>query len=411
MKNPCPMVCLGYPQCQRRGRLPWKRRLPFGRCSRRRNRKPHCHTMKPRVLHSLPLALFASLTISASAAPLGTAITYQGRLNDGPNPANGSYDLRFTVFDVPEYGFPVGPVLTNSGVMVSDGLFQAELDFGDGVFTNSSRLWLELGVRKSGGSYYTALVPHQPFTPAPYALYAPNAGTAASAVSAQTVAAGSVGLAGLDTASVDTRYVNKTGDTMTGRLTLPADGLSVGADQLFTTPQGNIGIGTNGPAARLHVAGDLRVDGVIRASGQQYYTLGGEAFFPTVNVNYTNLPGMARGAFIALGSGTMVAPVHLPHGAVITEFRAYYTDNSTADLYIVLRAREFTDPHMMTNYEMASFSTYGTSGNTNQSTTQVSWNTVDNQNRSYVVVASSSAWSPDLRIVGALVGYTINTVP
>lgn len=370
--------------------------------------------MKPHVLAPSLLGLFASLTICASAAPLGTAFTYQGRLNDGPNRANGSYDLKFTVFDLPEYGFPVGPVITNREVIVSDGLFQTELDFGDRVFANSSRLWLEIGVRKSGEGFYTALTPRQLFTPTPYALYSPNAGTAATAVSAltaQTVSAGSVGIAGLDTTSVDTRYVKKTGDTMTGRLTLPDDGLSVGADRLFTTLQGNIGIGTNVPTARLHVAGDLRVDGVIRASGQQYYMLGGEAFFPTANVNYTNLPGLARGAFIVSGSGTMVAPVHLPHGAVITEFRAYYMDNSTADMSIVLRARDFTDPDMITNYEMASLSTYGTSGNTNQSITSVSWNTVDNQNRSYVVVASSSSWSSSLRIVGAVVAYKVNTIP
>ncbi len=370
--------------------------------------------MKPRIFNSSPLALFTLLTFAASAAPLGTGFTYQGRLKDGSDPANGSYDVKFTVFDVPEYGFPVAPVLTNTAVMVSEGLFQAELDFGEGLFTNNSQLWLELGVRKSGGSFFTALIPRQPFTPTPYALYSPSAGTAATAVNAltaQTVAAGSVGIASIDTTSVDTRYVKKTGDTMTGRLTLPADGLSVGADQLYSTAQGDIGIGTNGPMARLHVAGDLRVDGVIRASGQQYYMLGGEAFFPTANVNYTNLPGLARGAFITSGSGTMVAPVHLPHGAVITEFRAYYMDNTTADMSIVLRARDFTDPDMMMNYEMASLSTYGTSGNTNQSTTWVSWNTIDNQNRSYVVVASSSSWSSNLRIVGALVGYKVNTIP
>ena len=28
----------------------------------------------------------------------GTAFTYQGRLNDGANPANGSYDLTFSVW-------------------------------------------------------------------------------------------------------------------------------------------------------------------------------------------------------------------------------------------------------------------------------------------------------------------------
>ena len=35
----------------------------------------------------------------ASAHAQGTAFTYQGRLNDGANPANGDYDLRFAIYD------------------------------------------------------------------------------------------------------------------------------------------------------------------------------------------------------------------------------------------------------------------------------------------------------------------------
>jgi hypothetical protein len=40
-------------------------------------------------------ALAALLPTLLSAAPLGTAFTYQGRLTDGASPANGSYDLQF----------------------------------------------------------------------------------------------------------------------------------------------------------------------------------------------------------------------------------------------------------------------------------------------------------------------------
>jgi hypothetical protein len=48
-------------------------------------------------LHSLTLlALFAG---SIFAAPLGTTFTYQGQLNTGGTPANGSYDRKFTLFD------------------------------------------------------------------------------------------------------------------------------------------------------------------------------------------------------------------------------------------------------------------------------------------------------------------------
>ena len=53
-----------------------------------------------RALTLMPLLVLAfNLQPSALllASPLGTAFTYQGRLSDGANTANGIYDLRFTM--------------------------------------------------------------------------------------------------------------------------------------------------------------------------------------------------------------------------------------------------------------------------------------------------------------------------
>jgi hypothetical protein len=36
---------------------------------------------------------------TAYAVPLGTAFTYQGQLTDGGSAANGTYDLRFILYD------------------------------------------------------------------------------------------------------------------------------------------------------------------------------------------------------------------------------------------------------------------------------------------------------------------------
>ena len=61
----------------------------------------------------------------------GTAFTYQGRLNDGGNPANGNYDLRFTIYDSTNIpGVVIAGPLTNSATAVSNGLFTANLDYG-----------------------------------------------------------------------------------------------------------------------------------------------------------------------------------------------------------------------------------------------------------------------------------------
>src|SRR5688572_1563919 len=80
------------------------------------------------------------------AAALGTAFTYQGRLNDGTGPASGIYDLRFTIYDSSGGSTIVAWPLTNSAVGVSNGLFAVTLDFGTGVFDGAER-WLEIGVR------------------------------------------------------------------------------------------------------------------------------------------------------------------------------------------------------------------------------------------------------------------------
>jgi hypothetical protein len=131
------------------------------------------------------LLLLATLNLQLPAAPLGTAFIYQGRLTDGANPANGSYDLRFTLCDAVTNGNAIGS-LTNLATGITNGLFTATLDFG-GVF-NGSNCWLELAARTNGDGAFTSLYPRQPILPAPYALYAATAGSATAATSANTLA-------------------------------------------------------------------------------------------------------------------------------------------------------------------------------------------------------------------------------
>ncbi len=158
-----------------------------------------------RRLQLAALALFLFLILPSSSlfgAPLGTAFTYQGRLNDGSGPVNSSHDLRFTLNDAATGPAQIGSALTNAATPVSNGLFTVTLDFGAGMFTGGAR-WLEIGVRASGSpADFATLAPRQPLTPAPYVLYAPNAGTAATANSANAVAANSVANAGLQAGAV-----------------------------------------------------------------------------------------------------------------------------------------------------------------------------------------------------------------
>jgi hypothetical protein len=132
--------------------------------------------------------LLAALTLLLCVGPAwaqGNAFTYQGSLADGSAAANGTYDLRLTVFDAAIGGNVVGNVTELPGQVVAEGLFTVTIDPGTGVFTGPGR-WLELQVRSTGAPTYTTIAPRQALTPTPYAIRAASAATAGTATVATT---------------------------------------------------------------------------------------------------------------------------------------------------------------------------------------------------------------------------------
>lgn len=231
------------------------------------------------------LALWCGTTIGHAQS---TAFTYQGRLSEGGTPATGIYDLRFTIYDFAGNtgGNVIAGPLMRSAVAVNDGLFTVTLDFGTGVFDGNAQ-WLEIGVRTNGSAtVHQRLLPRQPITAAPYAIQSAGiSGTLPDAQLSANIArlngsnhfAGPVtfgpasgspfAIAGSSSNKVirglnadklngksSTDFVAKAGDTMTGSLNLPANGLAVGGSQLVVS-NGNVGIGTTSPRGKLHVAG------------------------------------------------------------------------------------------------------------------------------------------------------------
>ena len=101
----------------------------------------------------------------------GTAFTYQGQLTENGGPARGTYDLRFTLHDLPAGGSVLRGPVTFSPTVVNEGLFSVNLDFGSGIFTGAER-WLEMAVRTNGGDAFIVLAPRQQISAAPYAMTA-----------------------------------------------------------------------------------------------------------------------------------------------------------------------------------------------------------------------------------------------
>ena len=131
-----------------------------------------------RIAASLLLIGIFSAVVVIAQTPLGTAFTYQGRLIDSGNPANGQYDLQFALYDALAAGNQVGSTLTQTNTSVSGGVFTVLLDFGAGAFNANAR-WLQIGVRPGGTSgSFTTLSPRQAVSPAPNALFALSASNA-----------------------------------------------------------------------------------------------------------------------------------------------------------------------------------------------------------------------------------------
>ncbi len=128
------------------------------------------------------LGLLMSQAQADNREAVGTAFTYQGRLELDDSPVDGPCDFYFELWDV-ESGGSVNPnciatYTPENPITVTDGLFTVVVDFGTGVFEGDA-YWLDISVRcPPGGGPWAPLPPRQRLTPAPNALYAGNAGDA-----------------------------------------------------------------------------------------------------------------------------------------------------------------------------------------------------------------------------------------
>jgi len=124
-----------------------------------------------RYISVVGLILFTSTGSRVIAqTPLGTDFTYQGRLTASGLPAVSNADFEFTLFDAETEGVQVGALVSRINVGVVDGVFTTGLNFGAVAFNGDAR-WLQVAVRSPAGTGgFTTLTPRQPVTAAPYSL-------------------------------------------------------------------------------------------------------------------------------------------------------------------------------------------------------------------------------------------------
>ena len=145
-------------------------------------------SLTPMKYYVLLLLTLALLSASKPLHAQGTAFTYQGRLNVNSAPANGSYDLSFTLFNASTSGTALAGPVTNTAVTVSNGLFTTTINFGS-VFTGGSN-WLELAVSSNNANAFNKLTPRQQLTPVPYADFATTSSNLLGSISQSQLPAG-----------------------------------------------------------------------------------------------------------------------------------------------------------------------------------------------------------------------------
>lgn len=104
-------------------------------------------------------------TTAGAQTEIGSAFTYQGKLQQSGEPFDGEATMTFRLFGTDEGGSTLAPDVTVDDVQVSSGVFTVDLDFGDDAFPDEAR-WVEIEVEG------TLLEPRQRLRPVPYALYA-----------------------------------------------------------------------------------------------------------------------------------------------------------------------------------------------------------------------------------------------
>ena len=197
--------------------------------------------MKRKTFKSIVILLLTAI----SAVAQTNEITYQGKLNDGAVPANGSYDMQFQLYALDSgVEVPVGTSVEVMSVNVVNGVFTAKLDFSHvaGSFTGGEHS-IGMSVRAAGVASYTLLSPTQKITSAPYAIRSQNAESASLATDAAQLGGVAAG-----------QYV-LTNDSRMTDARAPTAG-SANYIQNSTVQQA---------ASDFHISGDGRIGGVLRA--------------------------------------------------------------------------------------------------------------------------------------------------
>jgi len=336
---------------------------------------------------------------NAASVSLGTAFTYQGQLKKSGTPVTNTCAFTFGLWDAASGGTQLGSNQAVGNVSVSNGLFTAQLngggEFGANAFNGDAR-WLQISVQCSGDASVTDLG-RQQLTATPYALsLRPGAnisGSSTEPVWKVTNSSTGHGLMGTTTGT-DHLHAGVTG-------TNQGAGSGSGVYGFSIAGYGVLGRSTNSYA--IYSDGKAHVEGNLTWKARtSYISVAAAAFRPYVDGYDFSNDGRHLWN-VDSNSDFYLAPVQLPHGAIVTKLTFYWWDGSASEGYCELYRIDLAD----NENTMATASTYGSAAAPNASVdSTIDLATVDNSSYAYYLWLNL----PDglVRAFGVVIEYTIS---
>ncbi|MCA9294280.1 MAG: hypothetical protein KDA20_10745, partial [Phycisphaerales bacterium] len=238
-----------------------------------------------RIVLGIALVLTMIAPVGAGNNP-DTTFTYQGRLRSGGLPANGTYNVSFSLWTASSGGTQVGPTINRPNLPVTNGVFSQQLDFGNPIIT-TGRLYLEIVVDAQ------TLSPRQELTNAFGSIHTRGVHVSAAGdvgigtdapmelldVSGNALMRGDLDLDGslkLNHGIGETEIRPIGNDAWlvnfaTGKLILATTtNTAIASSRITVTNDGLVGIGNSVPSTKLHVLGGTDVT----ASGGGFLQMG-----------------------------------------------------------------------------------------------------------------------------------------
>ena len=357
------------------------------------------------LLFVLTVLTYAALAAGQTSVPL--LINYQGELKSpatGKPVPDGDYDMVFEIFSESTRGISLWQghytAANRNPVEVKNGIFNVILGSGAGNGLDTSVFkkpdaWLEITIGRE------TLEPRQKITSVAYAMVADSSrlleGKSASDFLSLTdndsFAAGQGAQADHPGAFV---WADSTGDSLA----------STADNQFLVRATGGVAFDVGDQT--MQVNGELQAEKIVYSSPRiHHYSVAAEDFIPSLSSTEYAVSLTSGGVYIKSGAGTLVAPVHLPHGARVTGLNVFFYDDSDAriDVQFYRVPLGGGTPGILSASTSEDISGYGSEFG---SVSHV----IDNTQNSYRIIAYSSGWEGStLRVMGAVITYSLEEAP